>query len=133
MAFFEIEIRKSLYKHFFPDHTISETIQSHEKEVKDAMIRGINHQIIEVNETESHCFERALLFVRPQCAEMTESRLRGEAERFVSSLGTPPRPRHVRPMSRAERLRRRHMRRTVFALGWMGVGAALSALLFWLF
>ena len=96
------------------------------------MIRGINHQIIEVNETESQCFERALLFVRPQCAEMPEAKLRGEANRLVSSLGVPPRPRHERPISRAERLRRRHIRRTVFAIGWMGVGAALSSFLFWI-
>lgn len=124
---------KNLYKHFSPAHTTGETIQNHEEEVKHAMIRGINHQIIEVNETESQCFERALLFVRPRCAEMPESRLRGEAQRFVAALGAPPRPQHERPMSRAERLRRRHIRRTVFALGWMMVGAILSTLMFWIF
>lgn len=97
------------------------------------MIRGINHQIIEINQTESQCFERALLFVRPQCADFSEPRLRGEAGRFVASLGAPPRAKHERPVPRAERLRRRHIRRTVFALGWMGIGAGLSALLFWVF
>ena len=97
------------------------------------MIRGINHQIIEVNETESQCFERALLFVRPQYAELAEGRLRSEAARFVAGLGNPPHAKHLRPATRAERIRRRHIRRTVFAFWWMGVGAAICALLLWIF
>ena len=92
------------------------------------MIRGINHQIIEVQETENLCFERALLFVRPQCAELDERKLQGEAEQFVAALGTPPRPAPPRA-SRKEELRRRHLRRSLFALGWMGVGATLSVLI----
>ncbi len=92
------------------------------------MIRGINHQIIEVQETENLCFERALLFVRPQCADLAEKKLQGEAEQFVAALGTPPRPTPHRAL-RKEELRRRHLRRTLFALGWMGIGATLSALI----
>ena len=97
------------------------------------MIRGINHQIIEINQTENQCFERALLFVRPQYADFSQTRLKGEAEQFVFSLGAPPRARHARPISRAQRLRRRHIRRTVFAMGWMAVGAVISSVLFCLF
>ena len=90
------------------------------------MIRGVHRQIIELNQTESPCFERALLFVAPACAAYSDDRLRQEAVRFVGRLGNPPRPRHGRPVSRAERRRRQRIRRTLFALWWTGLGLAVG-------
>lgn len=52
------------------------------------MLRGINRQIIEVNETGHPYFERAFLIVRPDCEETEEGDgLRREAGHFVASAG----------------------------------------------
>ena len=36
------------------------------------MLRGVNRQIIEVNDIENPYFERAILFVKPGCGEASE-------------------------------------------------------------
>ena len=36
------------------------------------MLKGVHHQIVEIRQTDDPFFERALLFVRPQCAESDE-------------------------------------------------------------
>jgi len=48
------------------------------------MIKGVNRQIIEVRETDSRYFERALLFVDPTCRKETEESLKKEADRILS-------------------------------------------------
>ena len=47
------------------------------------MIRGVNKQIIEVSETGSRYFERALLFVRPEFMAADHDRLLTEAKRYI--------------------------------------------------
>ena len=54
------------------------------------MIRGVNKQIIEVSETNSRYFERALLFVRPEFIAADHDRLCAEAKRYISAMGQPP-------------------------------------------
>ncbi|MCI8554017.1 MAG: hypothetical protein HFJ80_03625 [Clostridiales bacterium] len=51
------------------------------------MIKGINRQIIEVTDTGNPYFERALLIVRPHCADTPGDRLRAEANRLVRTAG----------------------------------------------
>lgn len=53
------------------------------------MIKGVNHKIIEVTDTESIYYERAFLLVRPQYEEVEESVLRKEAKKLLSEVGTP--------------------------------------------
>ncbi len=53
------------------------------------MIKGINHKIIEVTETESIYYERAYLLVRPEYEEAEEAVLRKEAKKLLSDVGTP--------------------------------------------
>lgn len=53
------------------------------------MIKGINHKIIEVTDTESIYYERAFLLVRPQYEEVEEAVLRKEAKKLLSEVGTP--------------------------------------------
>ena len=47
------------------------------------MIKGVNHQIIEVNRTDHPYFERALLFVRTAYAQETTETLQGEGCAFL--------------------------------------------------
>ena len=50
------------------------------------MLRGVNKQIIEINETENKIFERAVLYVRPEYAEMSESKLHSSANDFIKEI-----------------------------------------------
>ncbi|MCI8497319.1 MAG: hypothetical protein HFE85_03580 [Clostridiales bacterium] len=52
------------------------------------MLRGVNRQIIEVNETDSRYFEKAILFVRPGCDEK-EGNLQKQARQLIDNLGVP--------------------------------------------
>lgn len=54
------------------------------------MVRGVNRQIIEVNQTGSRYFERALLFVKPEYSELSRDKLENEADRFLLRVGQPP-------------------------------------------
>ncbi|MBR3987681.1 MAG: hypothetical protein IKK10_00055 [Clostridia bacterium] len=53
------------------------------------MIKGINHKVIEVTDTESIYYERAYLLVRPEYEEAEEAVLRKEAKKLLSDVGTP--------------------------------------------
>lgn len=68
------------------------------------MLRGVNKQIIEVKDTGSRYFERALLFVRPEFAEMRPGQLEAEADKFLATVGRPPstRPAGTGPVYRRE-------------------------------
>ena len=42
------------------------------------MLRGINHTVIEVNETENDYYERAILIIRPEFASAQRAVLENE-------------------------------------------------------
>ena len=54
------------------------------------MIRGVNKQIIEISETGDKSFERAILFVRPDCQQLGTETLRGRALGYLSQLRLRP-------------------------------------------
>lgn len=53
------------------------------------MIRGINRQIIEVSDTDSDYFERALFFVSPDYCDAERTVLEHEARRALKRLAEP--------------------------------------------
>lgn len=53
------------------------------------MIKGINRHVIEVTETESAYYERALLVVKPEYASVERELLEKEAKRVLKDLGAP--------------------------------------------
>ena len=53
------------------------------------MIKGINHKVIEVTDTDNIYYERAYLLVSPAFEEAEESVLRSEAKKLLSQVGTP--------------------------------------------
>ena len=55
------------------------------------MIKGINHKVIEVTDTDSIYYERAYLLVRPEYEEVEQAVLRNEAKKLLSEVGTPSR------------------------------------------
>ena len=57
------------------------------------MIRGVNKQIIEVNEIENAPFYRAILFVRPESGDVPDDELEELARDYISDaaadMGAP--------------------------------------------
>ena len=51
------------------------------------MIKGVNHQMIEVTRTESPYFERAFLVLRPDCADPSLTSLEEETRRVLAAAG----------------------------------------------
>ena len=93
------------------------------------MIKGINRQIIEVNDTGSRYFERALLFIRPDSSVPGEKKLKTEARKMIARWETPTMER-VYPKAK----KKRKIKSAIFALVWSVVGAgtyfALQTLVF---
>ena len=54
------------------------------------MVRGVNKNVIEVNCTEHAVFERAILFVKPGCADAGARALQAQAGDYVSSMAWEP-------------------------------------------
>lgn len=55
------------------------------------MIRGVNKNVIEISDTGNECFERAILFVRPNRRAEDGEQLRRRAAEFLSGLKLRPR------------------------------------------
>ena len=53
------------------------------------MIKGINHTMIELNETGNEYYERALLIVKPEYASAARAVLEDEAKKMLSELDVP--------------------------------------------
>ena len=53
------------------------------------MIKGINHQIIEVTETDNIFYERALLVIRPEYTGAQKAVLEKEAKKMLRDMGAP--------------------------------------------
>lgn len=54
------------------------------------MVKGINRQVLELNDTGSRYFEKAFFFVKPEYSRESESVLRQSALRAVNDgLGVP--------------------------------------------
>ena len=54
------------------------------------MIKGVNKQIIEISDTGSKSFERAILFVRPNSRGLDSETLDGYAKEYLSQIKLRP-------------------------------------------
>ena len=54
------------------------------------MIKGVNKQVLEINETQNGFFEKAIFFVKPEYSGMGEGRLKESAKKEIESAGKPP-------------------------------------------
>ena len=54
------------------------------------MIKGVNHRIIEVMESECEYFERVLFFVKPEYSALSEGTLRDRARAVAANSSAPP-------------------------------------------
>ena len=53
------------------------------------MIKGINHQIIEITETGNIYYEKAYLVVRPEYKKSQEALLKKNAKSYISGIKAP--------------------------------------------
>ncbi len=54
------------------------------------MIKGVNHQVVEVNDTACEYFERIIFFVKPEYSFVSEGKIRERAGRIANSTTLPP-------------------------------------------
>lgn len=54
------------------------------------MIKGVNHQVVEVNDTASEYFERIIFFVKPEYSFVSEGKIRERATKIANSSTMPP-------------------------------------------
>ena len=54
------------------------------------MIKGVNRQVVEVNDTGSDYFEKIMFFVKPEYISVSESKIRESAGRIAGNTSAPP-------------------------------------------
>lgn len=95
------------------------------------MIKGVNKQFIEVSDTGSRYFEKALLVVRPEFALLPYDGLKAEARRALGRMGEPEAARRQgkNERERAAAAKRRRQRRIILSAVMCAVGMAVGTLL----
>lgn len=86
------------------------------------MIKGVNRQVVEVNETQCEYFEKIMFFVKPEYASFSEGKIRERAGMIADSSSMPP-------PTKLKRNRYFEVIRLVFA-ALCGAAAAIVALKF---
>lgn len=54
------------------------------------MIKGVNHQVVEVNDTSCEYFERIIFFVKPEYSFLSEGKIREKAGKIAGTATLPP-------------------------------------------
>lgn len=54
------------------------------------MIKGVNRQVVEVQETDCDYFERILFFVKPEYASLSEGKIREHASLIAGKTSAAP-------------------------------------------
>lgn len=66
------------------------------------MLKGVNRQVVEVAETGSDYFEKALFFVNPKYYGLTDGKLRERAQTLMGTAGAPPRSKNQKKRSKVK-------------------------------
>ena len=83
------------------------------------MIKGVNHQVVEVNKPACEYFDKVLFFVKPEYASVGNAKISEKANSIAISTGSPPRA-------------RKGKRRVYSAFSpviWASMGAIVSAVI----
>ena len=89
------------------------------RERNGMMIKGINRQVIEINEADGEYFEKVMFFVKPECAGVSEGKLRERANAIAEAGGRPP----------ATKVYRSRLAKALWLLSAAAIGAAVTAAL----
>ncbi|HHW45984.1 MAG TPA: hypothetical protein GXX17_03615 [Clostridiales bacterium] len=80
------------------------------------MLRGVNRQIIEVNNTGNRYFEKVILFVKPEYSDASRHKLEDEAYQLLESFGQPPPLKSSRQIIKQKAKIRRRIKRALIYL-----------------
>ncbi len=72
------------------------------------MVKGVNRQIIEINDTGNNYFEKALLFVAPGRSDTPNAKLKAEAKHYLLSLSKAQEPKTLRQRHKIK-MRKKHL------------------------
>lgn len=89
------------------------------------MLKGVNRQVVDIPQPESAYFERAIFFVKPEYAGMSESRLRAKADEMVKNVCAPPASARTERMSKTAKI----LRLLISAAAGAGVTLAAEMLM----
>lgn len=54
------------------------------------MLKGVNHQVVEITKPTCEYFERVIFFVKPEFSAVSEGTLRERASTIAGEAGAPP-------------------------------------------
>lgn len=83
------------------------------------MIKGVNHQVLEVNRPACEYFEKVLFFVKPEYTSAGNGKIIEMANNIVVSTGSPPRSRR----------RKKRVYSAFSPIIWASIGAIVSAII----
>ena len=81
------------------------------------MIKGVNHRVVEVIDTQSEYFERIIFFVRPEHGDVGETKIREKAKVIADAATEPP----------PSRVRARRLKLFLKLLAAAAIGATITA------
>lgn len=84
------------------------------------MIKGVNRQVLEIHDTGTKYFEKALFFVKPEYSALSEKRLNEKALQALSGAEKLPRTRKAKIKTVILKI--------VYLLCAAGIGACISLL-----
>lgn len=83
------------------------------------MLKGTNRQVIEITQTDCEYFERVMFFVKPECANVSEGKLRERASAIAGTDNRPP----------ATKIHRSRLKTAAVLAGAASAGAAVTAVI----
>ncbi|MBR6619962.1 MAG: hypothetical protein IKK85_06435 [Clostridia bacterium] len=83
------------------------------------MLKGTNRQVIEITQTDCEYFERVMFFVKPECVNVSEGKLRERASAIAGSDSRPP----------AMKIHRSRLKAAAFIAAGAAAGATATAAL----
>lgn len=87
------------------------------------MLKGVNHQVVEVSKPTCEYFERVIFFVKPEFSSISEGTLRERADEIAGKAGLPP----------PTKLRKCRMAMATRLIGAALIGATATAIVIRLF
>lgn len=54
------------------------------------LLKGVNHQVVEITKPTCEYFERVIFFVKPEFSTVSEGTLRERADEIAGKAGSPP-------------------------------------------
>lgn len=83
------------------------------------MIKGVNHRVVEVVDTQNEYFERIIFFVKPEHSDTSEGKIRERAKVIADAASEPP----------PSRVKHARLKRFIKMFSAAAVGAIITAIL----